>query len=132
MKLGEAILERDLLEERLQLLESRLAHDTEQGRPLAHLQEELQRTANQVRDLEIAVSWTEQQVTLGGLPLAAYRIKSKTLKRVARAIEDSNRERADDLLELANADNKVLQAAIWLIDLQVPKVEIGQPTNKEE
>lgn len=133
MKLGEAILERDGLEERLRTLEARLATDLAQGRPLSHLQDDLCRTSNLVRDLTIAISWTENQVRLSGIPLSAYRIRINALRRLAFSIEGVNHEKADSFWESAHNEYKVLQAATWLIDLQVPKVEsISGPSETKE
>lgn len=134
MKLGEAILERDGLEERLRSLESRLLDDVQQGRPLGHLQDLFQRTANGVRDLSISIAWTENQVRLSGLPLSAYRIRVDMLRRLSVSMEKINREKADAFWESAHNDYKVLQAATWLVDLQVPKIEgtSGAGEAKEE
>lgn len=134
MKLGEAILERDGLEERLGVLESRLLHDLEQGRPTTHLQESLQRTANQVRDLGIAITWTENHAKLSGLPLSAYRARIEMLRRLALSVEKVNCEKADAFWESAHNDHKVLHAASWLVDLQVPKIDepSGPRETKEE
>jgi len=66
MKLGEAMLEREHLKQQLDLLGSRLLQDHEGGRPLTHIREKIQYTANRWRDLEIAIDWTEQQVAIAG------------------------------------------------------------------
>lgn len=132
MKLGEAILERDHLKSRLELLESRLKHDYDEGRPLTHLREEIQHTANRWRDLEMSVAWTEQQVAIADQVLGAYRTRQKVLRRLAEIIEPVDREKADDLLNAAHTDNKVVQTAIWLVDLQVPSVKEPVPNSETE
>jgi len=120
MRLGEALLERSFLEEQLNRLKSRLAHEVEAGRPTSHLLDEMQRIAGFVRDMEIAINWTEQQVALSGVPLAAYKSRVKHLLGLADAMELANTERADKLRDAAHKDNRVFEAALWLVDLQVP------------
>lgn len=133
MKLGEALLERDNLKQRLQLLEARLRDDHAEGRPLIHLREELQRTANRWRDLEIAIAWTKQQVAIAGLPLGAYALRREVIQRLADIMKEVDREKEDELLEAAHTDDKVFQAAIWLVDLQVPGVnKAPEDTPQEE
>ncbi len=132
MKLGEALLERDNLKQRLDLLEARLRDDHAEGRPLTHLREELQRTANRWRDLQIAIAWTEQQVAISGIPLGAYLIRQEVMQRLADAVKGLDREKEDELLDAAHADNKVFETAIWLIDLQVPGVKVPEDKSEEE
>ena len=120
MRLGEALLERCFLEDQLNRLKSRLAHEVEVGRPTAHLLDEMQRIAGFVRDMDIAIRWTKQQVALTGVPLAAYKIRVLHLLDLADAFEIANTERADKLREAAHKDNRVFEAAMWLVDLQVP------------
>lgn len=122
MKLGEALLERDHLKQLLMLLESHLREDNEQGRPLTHIKEELHRIANRWRDLEIAISWTQQQVAIAGLPLGAYVVRKKVLQRLADILKDIDREKEKQLLDAVYADSKVYQTAVWLIDLQIPAI----------
>lgn len=126
MKLGEAILERDGLEERLKTLEIRVEYQYSKDASA-----DLQKTANRVRDLNIAVSWTESQVSLSGLPLSAYRHRIDMLRRLAKALESNDSEKADTLWESAHNDHKVLVAATWLVDLQIPKVDPAKPETKE-
>ena len=132
MKLGEALLERDNLKQRLDLLEARLRDDHEEGRPLTHLREELQRTANRWRDLQIAIAWTEQQVAISGIPLGAYLIRQEVMQRLADAVKGLDREKEDELLDAVHADSKVFETAIWLIDLQVPGVKVPEDKSEEE
>jgi len=132
VKLGEALLERDHLKQRLDLLEARLRDDHAKGRPLAHLREELQRTANRWRDLEIAIAWTEQQVAISGLPLGAYLIRQEAVQRLSAIMKGVDREKEDELLESAHADTKVFEAAIWLIDLQVPGIKTAPEDKSQE
>ena len=132
MKLGEALLERDHLKQLLDLLEARVRDDHHEGCPLTHLREELQRTANRWRDLEIAIAWTEQQVAISGLPLGAYLIRQKVIQRLSDIMKGIDREKEDELLEAAHADNKVFKAAIWLIDLQVPSIKVPKENSEAE
>jgi len=134
VKLGEALLERDHLKQLLDLLEARVRDDHAEGRPLTHLREELQRTANRWRDLEIAIAWTKQQVAISGLPLGAYMLRKEVLQRLAVIMQGVDREKESELLEAAHADDKVFQTAAWLIDLQVPgiKTEPEDKSDKED
>ena len=126
MKLGEAILERDGLDEHLKTLESRVEYQYSKDASA-----DLQKTANRVRDLSIAISWTESQVALSGLPLSAYRHRIGMLRRLAKALEANDSEKADTLWESAHNDHKVLVAATWLVDLQIPKVDPVKSETKE-
>ncbi len=132
MKLGEALLEQDYLKQRLDLLGARLKDDHSEGRPLTHLKEELQRTANRWRDLEIAIAWTKQQMTIAGLTLGSYLIRQKVVQHLAAVLKNIDRDREDALLESAHADNKMFNAAIWLIDLQVPGIRTVPEDKSEE
>lgn len=130
MRLGEAILERDYLKERLELLGSRLTQDSDRGKPLTHLREEIQYTANRWKDLEIAISWTEQQVAIADQVLGAYRTRQKVFHTLAEIIEDTDREKADDFLAAAHTDGKVIATAIWLVDLQAPSIKEPVPNSE--
>ena len=132
MKLGEALVERDHLKQRLDLLEARLRDDHGQARPGTHLRQELQLTANRWRDLEVAIAWTEQRVAVLGLPLGTYRIRQEVMQRLANIVKGLDPEKEDELLEAVHADNKVFQSAVWLIDLQVPVVQESEDKDKEE
>ena len=132
MRLGEALLERDHLKQLLDLLEARVRDEHREGRPLTHLREELQRTANRWRDLEIAIAWTKQQVAISGLPLGAYLLRREVLQRLAVIMEGIDREKETELLEAAHADNKVFQTAAWLIDLQVPVIKTAPEDKPDE
>jgi hypothetical protein len=129
LKLGEALLEYNFLETQLDLLRARLAREVDVGGPTTHLLEEMQRISGLVRDMEIAMSWTEQQVALAGVPLAAYKVRVKHLLDLADAFEMANAERADKLREAAHKDNRVFEAALWLVDLQVPVVSAPAKEN---
>jgi hypothetical protein len=131
VKLGEAILERDGLEERLEVLEARVLRDNPQGRPSSQLLDELQHTANRVRDLNIAISWTENQNRLSDLPVVGYRIRIEMLKRLAKVLEEADPSKADELWASAHNNHKVVEAATWLIDLQVPTAPVGKSETKE-
>lgn len=126
MKLGEAILERDGLEEQLGVLELRIGRSYSKD-----TYTNLQKISNRVRDLNIAISWTEAQTLLSGLPLSAYYHRIDMLRRIAKALEINDPEKADALWESAHNDYKVLVAATWLVDLQIPKVESAKTETKE-
>jgi len=134
MKLGEAMLEREHLKQQLDLLGSRLLQDHEGGRPLTHIREKIQYTANRWRDLEIAIDWTEQQVAIADRSLGSYIVRQKILGRLSEIMEPVDREKADQLLEASHADNKVIETAVWLVDLQVPGIKASEedPEAEEE
>jgi len=123
MKLAEAILERQNLEDRVDLLKSRIEHDLEMGRSTSHLQEELQRTANQARDISIAIAWTEQSSSMSGLPLGSFRIRIDIMSDLARYFEGVNRDKADEYWASVVNDKRIFEAATWLVDLKIPGVE---------
>lgn len=129
MKLGEALLEYRFQEAHLKRLNARLAREVELGGPTSRLIEEMQRIANFMRDMEIAINWTEQQTSLSGVPLAAYKVRVKHLLELADALEIANTEKADKLRESAHKDNRVFEAALWLVDLQVPVVSAPAAEN---
>ena len=133
MRLGEAILERDKNIQRLELLEARVREDYEAGRALSHLREEIQRTANRWRDLEISIAWTKQQVAIAGLSLGSYIIRQNVLQRLSDIMEHVDREKADEFLEAAHADACVVETAVWLVDLQVPSITaVPEETSEPE
>ncbi len=135
MKLAEAILERDALNQRLELLGLRLREDMEKGGVVSRLLEDLQHTANRLRDLDVAISWTKHQVAIVGINLTAYEIRQKNFARLASIMEKIDREKADNLVEASQNDNRVLQNAYWIADLQVPVMEEAPETEsntKEE
>lgn len=127
MKLAEAVLEKERLEEKLNLLKRRVSVYLKEGRPTTHLQEELQRTVNQLRDMTISIQWTEQNTGLSGIPIGAYRIRIDYLKCLASIFESLNMEKADEIWESVYHDMKIVTAATWLIDLKIP----GAGENKE-
>jgi hypothetical protein len=133
MKLGEAILERDGLEERLQLLGSRITPFLKDMRSLQPLFKEIERTTQIQRDLEIAILWTEHQASLSGLSLAAHRIRIDHQRSLAKTLElGFEYEKADDLWKEAQHNHKVIQAASWLVDLQIPPLGTNEEPEAKE
>lgn len=125
-------MERSYLKERVERLQSRLTDDQEAGRPVSHVVTELERTARLLRDLCISIDWTEQQANLAGLPLAAFRTKIQTATLLASALEKTNTEKADHYWETSHKDRRVLEASLWLVDLQVPTHDApGSNSGKE-
>ena len=100
--------------------------------PTRRLVGEIQQTANQVRDLSIGIEWTEAVNNLLSLPIKGHRLKIESHFRLANIFEKVDRERADELWRSAVNDSKVVEAATWLVDLQVPAAEepVEEP-NKE-
>lgn len=127
MKLAEAILEKERLDNKVELLKSRIEDDILHGRGTSHIQEELQRTVNQARDMTIAISWTEQNTSLSGIPLGAYRVRTDYSTYLAKSFEKINKDKADAYWESAYYDMKIINATTWLVELKVP----GGDENKE-
>ncbi len=120
MRLGEAIKERDCLKERLRTLVSRLRCDREQYVAQDPSYEKLVSGANRLRDLKVAISWTENSSLVGDIPLSAYRHRAVINRELAETFEGVENEKADGFYDLADDDDKIIEKAIWLIDLQVP------------
>jgi hypothetical protein len=131
MKIGEALLERDHLNGRLDALESRLRDDAESGRPLTHILEEMQVAANRVLDLQNCIDWTLQHLTVEGKALGTYVNKSDHMQRLADLLETSAspemREKADDLHEAKKSTDVLIQTIYWAYDLQIPATVSEEP-----
>lgn len=136
MKLGEAILEREHLEDLLERLESRLRRDTREGRPLNHILQEIERTANRRRDLRVAIEWTLQQVAISGATLGSYMAKGDQLQKVADVLENVDspdlREKVDELLEAKKETDRLLEAVSWAQDLLIPDIKVPKSDGPEE
>lgn len=136
MKLGEAILEREHLEDLLERLESRLRRDTREGRPLNHILQEIERAANRRRDLRVAIEWTLQQVAISGATLGSYMAKGDQLQKVADILENVDspdlREKVDELLEAKKETDRLLEAVSWAQDLLIPDIKVPKSDTPEE
>ena len=132
MRLQEAILDRDRLNQSLELLQSRVNDDHRGGRVRPQELENIVQISNRLKDLDVAISWTKQRMVIAGLTLKAYQIRRDSFKRLAEIIETIDSSKADLFLESAHADNKVLENAYWLIDLQFPGVDQENPKEEEE
>lgn len=120
MKLAEAIIERRELLTRLARLEQQLQADELAGARLHALIQEIKTTCERIRDLSIAIDWTEAQNSLAGLPVQAHRHKININQRLSRTLERVDPEQSTQLWRAAVDDSKVVEAATWLLDLQVP------------
>ena len=136
MRLGEAVLERDYLDSRLDALGSRLLNDTSQGRPLTHLLEEIEQTSARVLALQDSIDWTLQHLAIGGKPLGAYINKSVHLLRVADLLESTAsldlREKVDELHEANKSTEVLVQTIYWAYDLQIPEVTVTEEPEEED
>ena len=120
MKLGQALQEKFYLEYRLDVLGSRL-RDVQGSRDVQDtLSKEIISASNRLRDLEVAISWTEQMARVDDLPLTAYRIRASANSRLAKMHEGINNQTADNFYDLADTDNRLLEKTTWLMDLQIP------------
>jgi hypothetical protein len=131
MKLSEAIQERLFLKQQLDVLEARVSDDMGSKDSLVRLCEEIVSTANRLRDLEVAILWTEQQTAVGGLPLAAYRVRGDLFTRLANIHEPVDRKQADQYRRQAHADKSLAEKAVWLVELQAPQVENADEPEEE-
>ena len=127
MLLGEAIQESSFLERHLRVLGSRLGDEKESKHLPEALSEEIISTANRLRDLQVSIAWTEQQASVGGLPLAAYRVRGKIFLKLAEIFEISNYKESEKYRRLAEQDTSLAEKAVLLVDLQIPRIE-----NKDE
>ncbi len=132
MLLAEAIQERRFLKQLLDTLGSRLRNDNASKRVVEGLVTEIGSTANRLRDLEVAIGWTEQQVSVSGLPLAAYRIRGRSFHRLADTYESVDQELTDKYRRQAHVDESLAEKAVWLVDLQIPPVETIDAPEEEE
>ena len=120
MRLAEARLERDALNTRLETLEARLRRDDTLARRKTQLLEEIDSAASQIRDLSIAIDYTEINNNLLQLPISGHRHKIEANLLLSRVFEITDPDKADELWRSAIDDLKVVEAATWLIDLQIP------------
>jgi hypothetical protein len=136
MKLGEAVLERDYLEGRLDVLEARLAIDVETGRPLAHILGEVEEAANRMLSLQDAIDWTLQHLLVGDDPLGAYLNKADRHERVAALLEHGSspdlREKVDELRVAKKTAELLIQTIYWAYDLQIPGQEVDVEPEEEK
>lgn len=123
MRLAEAILERDALNMRLETLGSRLRDEKVSNLPEVRVIKEIQQTSNQMRDLSIGIDWTESVNSLLSLTIKGHRIKIKSHFRLAKILEGVDEKLADELWRTAINDSKVVEAATWIIEFQIPPVE---------
>lgn len=135
MKIGEALLEIEFLDQRLDTLESRLLRDKEQGRPLGHNLQQIEQTAHRLRDLQIAVNWTHQHLAISQVPLGSYLTKKEQLERTARLLENVDspdlRERIDALHEAKKQTDRVINAVYWAYDLIIPDIKVDTKPEEE-
>lgn len=136
MRIGEALLERDHLEEHLEALGSRLLKDVDKGRPLTYLLEEIEATSSRIRDLSSALDWTLQQLMVQGHPLGSYLQKQKQLERLIKLLEQvdspEQREKIDELRSAKKETERLVRTVYWAYDLQVPKANTPQTEREEE
>ncbi len=132
MLLAEAIQERRFLKQLLGVLSSRVSNDNASKRVVEGLVTEIASTANRLRDLEVAIGWTEQQASISGLPLAAYRIRGCSFNSLADVYESVDAELSDKYRRQAHVDESLAEKVVWLIDLQVPPVETTDAPEEEE
>ena len=131
MLLGEAIQETLSLERLLTVLGSRLTSSNDSKQGLEPLREEIVSTANRLRDLTVAIGWTEQNVSVSGLPLAAYRTRGSIFLKLSEIFESTDSKESDKYRLQANQDMNLADKAIWFVDLQNPLAEKGEEPEEE-
>ena len=128
MKLGEAIVRLDHLEQHLERLGSRLLHDDAEGRALSPILSEIESTANRARDIKASIDWTCQQIAVGGVPIGTYVAKREYLLKMADVLFEvttpDTRAKIDELAQEANEVDIILQTVNWSVDLQVPELMV--------
>ena len=138
MKLGEAILERDFLEELLERLGLRLQRDSTAGRPVNPTLLEIERSAKRRRDVQMSIDWTLQQLTIEGMTLGSYFSRVGQLEDLIDLLENADspdvREKVEDLLKAKKETEKLIETVKWAQDLLIPEIRIpeDQPELKEE
>jgi len=138
LRLGEAILQLSRLEGRLERLGERLTIDIEEARPVAPIISEIEATSNRLRDLKSAIEWSQQQLSVGGVPLGIYSIRRDMLLKVAELLSAAQspdyRAKIDELLLAASDTETIIQTVNWSVDLQIPNSETPdeENTSKEE
>jgi len=135
MKIGEAILERDHLNSRLDALEARLTSDLSKGRPLTHVLNEIEEAANRALAVQDALDWTLQHLSVSGKTLGAYLNKSEHLQRMADLLENADspdlRGQVDDFQEAKKATEVLVKTIYWAYDLQIPGQEVSTEPEEE-
>lgn len=135
MKIGEAVLERDHLNSRLDALEARLTADLSKGRPLTHLISEVEEAANRVLALQDAIDWTLQHLSVSGKTLGAYLNKSEHLQRLADLLENADspdlRDQVDEFQEARKVTEVLVQTIYWAYDLQIPEITVTEEPEEE-
>ncbi|MBD3260343.1 MAG: hypothetical protein GF334_01475 [Candidatus Altiarchaeales archaeon] len=135
MKIGEAVLEIEHLEQRLEVLQARMRNDHGQGRPLTYLLEKVESTANRLRDLQIATEWTYQNVVINKMPLGSYAAKREQIERLLEILESVDspdlREKIDELHEAKKEITRVINTVYWTYDLMLPEVKVPNKSEEE-
>ncbi len=122
MLLAEAMQESSFLKRFLRVLEARVLDEQGSKGSQDQLGEELVATSNRLRDLEVAIAWTQQQAQVSYLPLAAYDIRVEFLDKSADAHEGMDRKAADRFCRQSHTDRSWAVKATWFVDLQIPPV----------
>ena len=131
MLLAEAMQESSFLKRFLRVLEARVLDEQGSKGSQDQLGEELVATSNRLRDLEVAIAWTQHQAQVSDLPLAAYDIRGDLLDKLADAHEGMDRKAADRFRRQAHTDRSLAVKATWFVDLQIPPVG-GLDESEEE
>ena len=86
-----------------------------------------------MRDLSIAIDWTESNNSLYQLSISGHRHKIQANFYLAKVFEKIDPDKADELWHSAMEDFKVIKAATWIVDLQIPRTQKvpGKQTEEE-
>ncbi len=136
MKLGEALIRLEHLEQYLECLGGRLSNDQAEGRPLSPILLEIEAVANRARDIKASIDWTRQQIAVDGIPIGTYVAKRDYLLKVADLIFEIStpdmRSKVDELLTEANEVEVVIHTVNWSVDLQVPEISVPKDETRPE
>jgi hypothetical protein len=136
LKIGEALLEKDHLNSRLDALVTRLRADLDKGRPVTHVVEEIDQASNRVLALQDSIDWTKQHLLVNDITLGSYKNKSDHYQRVADLLENVSspdlRERIDSIHEAKKSTDILVQTIYWAYDLQIPGQGSSEKPEEED
>jgi len=130
MKLGQAFLVREHLEEVLGALGSRITQEKALALPTDQTFSEYVSALEQLKDVEFAITYTENVSYVGGVPLSFFISRRDAQQRMLDLLKRVDiityKDKIIDLLNAIKADDEVLHVSSWSLDLQMPKLEASE------
>ncbi len=124
MKLAQARERRELLEQRLNTLGARIKRDFLAGQEIAPLFQEVLSVAQELRDLNTAIHWTEAIVLVSNQSLYFYQSQRQATLNLVKVFEKTEHPdlivKASELLETAQNLKSSINKIEQQIDLQAP------------